>query len=330
MNITAVKYSAAVQQIYELKSLEEISVLQEENFVLWIDITEPTIEELSSLKSLFGFHPLAIEDSVQIEERPKMDDYDEYLFIIAKTIHAMEGDISTGQLSIFVSKFVLVTVHENRLSSIEDIKEKILRKKPLILKGREDFLLYRVLDGVVDNYITVIEDFEDKIDEIDEEVLESPTGRSIKKIRLLIRQIRPIHSIIRGQRDVVDKLNRSDTLLIKPETRIYFRDVYDHTVSLLDSMENIRANAGEALEVYHSSLANKMNEIMKVLTIIATIFIPLTFVTGIYGMNFQGGGTDKPLNMPELYSPYGYVFVLSVMAIISICMLIYFNRKGWL
>lgn len=330
MNITAVKYSAAMQQIYELKSLEEISALQEENFVLWIDVTGPTIEELSSLKSLFGFHLLAIEDSVQAEERPKMDDYDEYLFVVAKTIHAVQGNISARQLSIFVSKFVLVTVHENRLSSIEDIKEKILRKKPLILKGREDFLLYRILDGVVDNYITVIEDFEDKIDEIDEEILESPTGRSIKKIRLLIRQIRPIHSIIRGQRDVVDKLNRSDTPLIKPETKIYFRDVYDHTVSLLDSMENIRANAGEALEVYHSSLANKMNEIMKVLTIIATIFIPLTFVTGIYGMNFQGGGTDKPLNMPELYSPYGYVFVLSVMAIISVGMLIYFNRKGWL
>jgi len=330
MNITAVKYSAAMQQAYELESVEEIPALQEENFVLWIDITEPTIKELSSLKSLFRFHSLAIEDSVQTEERPKVDDYDEYLFVIAKTIHAMGRDISIRQLSIFVSKYVLITVHEKRLNSIEDIKEKILRKKPLILKGREDFLLYRILDGVVDNYISVIEDFEDKIDEIDEEILENLTGRSIKKIRQLIRQIRPIHSIIRGQRDVVDKLNRSDTPLIKPETRIYFRDVYDHTVSLLDSMENIRANAGEALEVYHSSLANKMNEIMKVLTIIATIFIPLTFVTGIYGMNFQGGGTDKPLNMPELYSPYGYVFVLSVMAIISICMLIYFNRKGWL
>jgi len=330
MKITAVKYSDAMQQIYELKSLEEIPALQEENFVLWIDITEPTIKELSPLKSLFEFHPLAIEDSVQMDERPKMDDYDEYLFVIAKTINTVEGDISTGQLSIFVSKYVLITVHERQLNSIEELKEKILRKKPLILKGREDFLLYRILDGIVDNYINVIEDFEDKIDEIDEEILENPTGRSMKKIRLLIRQVRHIHSIVRGQRDVVGKLNRSDTLLIKPETRIYFRDVYDHTVSLLDSIENIRANAGEALEVYHSSLANKMNEIMKVLTIIATIFIPLTFITGIYGMNFQGGGTDKPLNMPELYLPYGYVFVLMVMATMSISMVIYFNRKGWL
>ncbi|CAD6491401.1 MAG: Cobalt/magnesium transport protein CorA [Candidatus Argoarchaeum ethanivorans] len=330
MKITAVKYSDMMQHIYELKSLEEIPALQEENFVLWIDITEPTIKELSPLKNLFEFHPLAIEDSVQMDERPKVDDYDEYLFVIAKTINVVEGDISTRQLSIFVSKYVLITIHEKQLNIIDELKEKILRKKPFILKGKEDFLLYRILDGVVDNYITVIEDFEDKIDEIDEEILENPTGRSMKKIRQLIRQVRHIHSIVRGQRDAVSKLNRIDTLLIKPETRIYFRDVYDHTVSLLDSIENIRANAGEALEVYHSSLANKMNEIMKVLTIIATIFIPLTFVTGIYGMNFQGGGTDNPLNMPELYLPYGYVFILMVMATMSISMVIYFNRKGWL
>jgi magnesium transporter len=218
MKITAIKYSATMQRIDELESLEEIPALQEENFVLWIDITEPTIEEL----------------------------------------------------------------------------------------------------------------FEDKIDEIDAEVLEKTTGQPIEKIRMLIRQIRHIHRIIRGQRDVVDKLERSDTPIIKPETKIYFRDVYDHTISLLDSMESIRENAEGALEVHHSSLANKMNEIMKVLTIIATIFIPLTFITGIYGMNFQGGGTDKPLNMPELYSPYGYVSVMIVMTAISICMLIYFNRKGWL
>ena len=177
---------------------------------------------------------------------------------------------------------------------------------------------------------TIEELFEDKMDEIDAEVLEKTTGRTIEKIRLLIRQIRHIHRIIRGQRDVVDKLERSDTPLIKPETKIYFRDVYDHTISLLDSMENIRENAEGALGIYHSSLADKMNEIMKVLTIIATIFIPLTFITGIYGMNFQGGGMDKPLNMPELYSPYGYICVLIVMAAMSICMLRYFNRKGWL
>ena len=330
MKITAIKYSATMQRIYELESLEEIPALQEEKFVLWIDITEPTIEELSPLGSLFGFHPLAIEDSVRAEERPKIDDYDEYLFVIAKTINAGEEGISTGQLSIFVSKYMLITIHEKQLKRIEELKERILRKKPLILKGREDFLLYRILDAIVDNYIAVIEDFEDKMDEIDEEVLEKPTGQTIEKVRMLIRQIRHVHRIVRGQRDVVDKLERSDTPLIKPETRIYFRDVYDHTISLLDSMENIRENAEGALEVYHSSLANKMNEIMKVLTIIATIFIPLTFITGIYGMNFQGGGMDKPLNMPELYSPYGYLSIMVVMAAISICMLIYFNRKGWL
>ncbi len=322
MKITAIKYSATMQRIYELESLEEIPALQEKNFVLWIDITEPTIEELSPLKSLFGFHPLAIEDSVQAEERPKMDDYDEYLFVSAKTINVEEESISTGQLSIFVSKYILITIHEKQLKRIEEIKERILRKKPLILKGKEDFLLYRILDAIVDNYISVIEDFEDKMDEIDEEVLENPTERTIEKVRMLIRQIRHIHRIIRGQRDVVDKLERSDTAIIKPETKIYFRDVYDHTISLLDSMDNIQGNAEGALEVYHSSLANKMNEIMKMLTTIATIFIPLTFLAGVYGMNFR--------YMPELEWRWGYFTALFLMAIVGIGMVIYVRKKKWL
>jgi magnesium transporter len=192
----------------------------------------------------------------------------------------------------------------------------------LILKGKEDFLLYRILDAIIDNYISVIEDFEDKMDEIDEEVLENPTGRTIEKVRMLIRQIRHIHRIIRGQRDVVDKLERSDTPIIKPETRIYFRDAYDHTISLLDWMENIRENAEGALEVYHSSLANKMNEIMKMLTTIATIFIPLTFLAGVYGMNFR--------YMPELEWRWGYFMVLFLMAVVGMGMVIYVRKKKWL
>ena len=322
MKITAIKYSATMQRIYELESLEEIPALQEEKFVLWIDITNPTIEELSPLKSLFGFHSLAIENSVQVEERPKMDDYDEYLFVRAKTINTGEEGISTGQLSIFVCKYILITIHEKQLKGIEEIKERILRKKPLILKGKADFLLYRILDAIVDNYISVIEDFEDKMDEIDEEVLENPTVRTIEKIRKLIRQIRHMHRIIRGQRDVVDKLERSDTAIIKPETKIYFRDVYDHTSSLLDSVDNIQGNAEGALEVYHSSLANKMNEIMKMLTTIATIFIPLTFLVGVYGMNFR--------YMPELEWRWGYFTALFLMAVIGIGMVIYVRKKKWL
>ncbi|MCK4736449.1 MAG: magnesium/cobalt transporter CorA [Methanophagales archaeon] len=322
MKITAIKYSATMQRIYELESLEEIPALQEEKFVLWIDITNPTIEELSPLKSLFGFHSLAIENSVQVEERPKMDDYDEYLFVRAKTINTGEEGISTGQLSIFVCKYILITIHEKQLKGIEEIKERILRKKPLILKGKADFLLYRILYAIVDNYISVIEDFEDKMDEIDEEVLENPTVRTIEKIRKLIRQIRHIHRIIRGQRDVVDKLERSDTAIIKPETKIYFRDVYDHTSSLLDSMDNIQGNAEGALEVYHSSLANKMNEIMKMLTTIATIFIPLTFLVGVYGMNFR--------YMPELEWRWGYFTALFLMVVIAIGMVIYVRKKKWL
>jgi len=322
MKITAIKYSATMQRIYELESLEEIPALQEEKVVLWIDITEPTIEELSPLTSLFGFHPLAIKDSVQAEERPKMDDYDGYLFVSAKTINTGEEGISTGQLSIFVCNFILITIHEQQLKGIEEIKERILRKKPLILKGKADFLLYRFLDAIVDNYISVIEDFEDKMDEIDEEVLENPTGQTIEKVRRLIRQIRHIHRITRGQRDVVDKLERSDTPIIKPETRIYFRDAYDHTISLLDWMENIRENAEGALEVYHSSLANKMNEIMKMLTTIATIFNPLTFHAGVYGMNFR--------YMPELEWRWGYFAALFLMAVVGIGMVIYVRKKKWL
>lgn len=322
MKITAIKYSATMQCIYELESLEEIPALQEEKFVLWIDITNPTIEELSPLKSLFGFHPLAIEDSVRAEERPKMDDYDEYLFVSAKTINRGEEGISTRQLSIFVCKYILITIHEQQLKGIVEIKERIQRKKPLILKGKADFLLYRILDAIVDNYISVIEDFEDKMDEIDEEVLENPTVRTIEKIRMLIRQIRHMHRIIRGERDVVDKLERSDTAIIKPETKIYFRDVYDHTSSLLDSVDNIQGNAEGALEVYHSSLANKMNEIMKMLTTIATIFIPLTFLAGVYGMNFR--------YMPELEWRWGYFTALFLMAVIGIGMVIYVRKKKWL
>ena len=323
--ITVFYYDSERYEEKELKSIEECFPYKDRPTVTWINIVGiHQVERMEKIGNHFGIHPLIMEDILNTGQRPKMDDLDDYVFVVLKMLNYNEGDDEIGaeQISIILGQNFVISFQEREGDVFEPVRERIRKNKGRIRKKGADYLAYTLLDSVVDNYFTILEKIGERIELLEEELVENPSTQTLQEIHSLKSGMIFLRKSVWPLREVINELERGESPLIKETTVIYLRDVYDHSIQVIDTVETFRDMISGMLDVYLSSISNKMNEVMKVLTIIATIFIPLTFLAGVYGMNFK--------YMPELEWYQGYFAVLCVMVIIGIGMVIYFRKKKWL
>lgn len=325
--ISLIDYSKNSYQEKTIKSISECFPFKNKPTVTWINVDGLQQKQaLEQLGKCYGFHHLVIEDIYHTRQRPKVEDYEEYFYIVLRMVYYQNNNInqlSSEQISLVLSSKYVISFQEGIRGDVFDpVRKRIKSGKNRIVNFGTDYLTYSLIDAIVDNYFTVIEKLGDKIEDLEEELLTEPTPETLKNIDNLKRIIIDLRRSIWPLREVISRMQREDSPLIKDSTKVYLRDVYDHTVLVIENIETLRDILAGMIEIYLSSISNKMNEIMKVLTIISTIFIPLTFVVGLYGMNFDF--------MPELRSPWGYPAVLLIMASVAIGMLFYFKKKKWL
>ena len=314
----------------ELASPEECRTYLERETITWIHVqgdVEP--DTMRQLGKLFGLHPLALEDVINTGQRPKMDSYKEQLFVVMAhpLISAGGTNVKLAQLSLFVGHNYVISFHPGADDPFEPVRQR-LRNLVGRIRGRgADYLLYALLDMVIDEGYPVLEWLGDAIEKLEEELLDVPTNSSLHRLHHLKRTMLILRRMLWPQREVLNSLVRDESEFILDENKPYYRDCYDHTIQIMDLIETYRDMVTGLLDVYLSSVSYRLNEIMRVLTIIATIFIPLTFIVGVYGMNFAND--QSPWAMPELHWYFGYPLVWLVMIGIVTGMMIYFKRKKW-
>ena len=323
--ITVFDYDEAHFEEKEATTIDECLVFRDKPTVTWINVAGiHDLEILEKLGDCFGLHPLVLEDILNTEQHPKLEQYDDYLFMVLK-MFCQDGEndeLVVEQVSIVVGPNFVISFQESDLDVFTPVRERIRNEKGRMRKQGADYLAYALVDAVVDGYFVVLETLGDRIEDVEEGLLANPTPQTVQAIHELKRELIFLRKSVWPLREVIGALERGESALITKTTLVYLRDVYDHTIQVIDTVETLRDMVSGMLDIYLSSISNRMNEIMKVLTIIATIFIPLTFLAGIYGMNFR--------YMPELGWHWSYPVVLGVMTLIGIAMLFFFRRKGWL
>ena len=297
--------------------------------VTWINcdgIHDPAL--ITRIGESFGLHPLVIEDILNTDQRPKIDIAEHYVFVVVKMLYpAPDNGLTVEQVSLVFGEGFLLSFQE-RAGDVFDPVRKRLREGPRRRFIHSDYLAYALIDAIVDGYFLVLEQIGDRVESIEHKLVAHPTAEDLETIHRLKRELVVLRKPIWPLREVIGGMSRSETPLIDSATGVYIRDLYEHAVQVLDTVETYRDMVSGLLDVYLTSVSNRMNEVMKVLTVIATIFIPLTFLAGVYGMNFspEVGG----LNMPELRWPYGYVTFWGASLALGIGLLVFFRRKGWL
>lgn len=310
----------------ELQTIEECQTLKDQpDMNLWINVDGlDRVEVIEKLGSYFGVHPLTLEDVLNTGQRPKMEDYDYYIYAVLKMIllDEIKEEIIIDQVSIIIGSNYILTFQEREEDVFEPVHERLKNPASRLRKNGVDLLAYSLIDAVVDNYFLILEHFGEEIENLEEKLIMFPMPETLKTIQRYKRDMITFRRSVWPLRELISNLQRTESGLIKDTTRIYLRDVYDHTIQVIDSIEAFRDILSSMVDVYLSSLSNRMNDIMKVLTIIATIFIPLTFIAGVYGMNFD--------YMPELGWRWGYPAVMLGMTLLGISMFLYFKKKRWI
>ena len=282
---------------------------------------------LTELGKIFALHPLALEDVVNLHQRAKVEQYGAHEFIVAQMVTFLEH-VETEQLSLFLGHNFVLTFEERAGDCLDPLRDRIRTGTGRVRAAGPDYLTYAILDAVIDAYFPVLERYGEHLEALEDDVIVRPDNRAIRGIRAIKHDLLTLRRAIWPHRDAINSLFRDAAPMISEETRIYLRDCYDHVIRIMDLLETYRELATGLMDVYLSSVSNRMNEVMKVLTIIATIFIPLSFIAGLYGMNFN---SDKsPWNMPELAWRYGYPFALGLMAAVALGLLVFFWRRGWI
>jgi magnesium transporter len=319
-----------------IHGIEEIPHTVPEGHVLWIELNGlGDVNLLKSLGERYDLHPLALEDVLNIGQRPKFETYEDHLFIIAQMIYNEGEETLCGeQVSMFVGENVLISVQEDFETDVfEPVRQRIRVGGGYVRKMGPDYLAYALLDAIVDHCFPVLESIGEALEEMQDEVLNKPNSRTVATVHNFKRTLMQIRRFVWPERDVVSAMLHSDSPLIRKETRVFLRDLYDHTVQIMDLIEAYREVTTGLFEMYLSSVSQRTNEIMRVLTVISAIFIPLTFIVGLYGMNFQSTtatGEAAPANMPELHWKYGYPMILGIMALIAVGQIYFFKRKKWM
>lgn len=325
VKVTMLEYTSGNCWQKELQAVEECFTPLNPAATRWINVDG--IHQLDLIEQLgdhFELHPLALEDVVNTEQRPKLDDYEDYLFVVVKMFlyHEDKHILEVEQVSLFVKEHLVISFQERAGDAFNPIRERLKNGKGKIRKQGADYLAYALIDAIVDHYFGIIERLGERVEDVQAELISDPDTRTLQEIHKLKKEMLFLRRSVWPLREVINNLLRGESPLVSKTTIVYLRDVYDHTIQVIDAIETFRDMLSSMVDLYLSSVSNKLNEVMKVLTIIATIFIPLTFITGVYGMNWQ--------YMPELRWHWGYFTVLGVMAAIAIGMLIFFKRKNWL
>jgi magnesium transporter len=322
--ITIIDYDEKQFKEKEAKKIEECFPFKDKPTVTWINVDGiHQVEIIEKLGSHFGLHPLLLEDILNTEQRPKMEDFGDYIFVVLKMLYydGKGDEIEAEQVSLILGSNFVISFQEREGDVFDPIRERIRQGKGRIRQAGADYLAYALLDAIVDSCFLILETLGERIEDTEQQLATNPAPKTLQLIRKLKKEMIILRKSVWPLREVVSGLERCESALIQESTDAYLRDVYDHTIQVIDTVESLRDMVSGMLDIYLSSISNRMNEVMKVLTIFAAIFIPLTFVAGIYGMNFQ--------YMPELGWHWGYPMILIVMASIAAGMLAYFRRKKW-
>lgn len=323
--ITVFEFDELSFQEREPENLEECFLFKKEPTVTWVNVHGVhEVEILEKFGNCFGVHPLVMEDILNTDQRPKIENYGEDLFIVLKMLSYDEkkGEISAEQVSLVLRSNAVLSFTEKEKGAFTPIQERLRSGKGRLRKMGADYLAYTLLDIIVDHYFAILEKLSEKIEELEEKLVTNPTTPILQKIQNLKREMIFLRKWVWPLREVISSLERGESSWIQEGTRFYLRDVYDHTIQVMDTVETFREVLSGMMDIYLSSINNRMNAVMKVLTIIATIFMPLTFLAGVYGMNFK--------HMPELEWQWGYPLLWVFMILIAVFMLISFRKKRWL
>ena len=314
----------------QLISTEECQPYLEKDSISWIHLQGPIhADTIRNLGNIFKLHPLALEDTLNTGQRPKMDEYDDLLFVVMAMPSEINGETTIEQVSLFLGQNYLISFHSGKADPFEPLRNRIRKANSPIRQHQADFLLYSILDLIIDQGYPLLESLGEEIETIEEALLIAPTKQqTLAEVHRLRRELLLLRRNLWPQREVINKITRAHSPLISDNTLLYLRDCYDHTIQIMELIENYREMATSLIDVYLSSSSYRLNEIMRVLTMIATVFIPLTFIVGLYGMNFAH--PDSPWAMPELHWYYGYPFAWAVMISVIAGMLLYFRHKDWL
>ncbi len=324
INIQLANYTSQNYENVTLHNIEEAKSFIDKPGTTWMNISG--VHDINVLQKLglhFDIHPLVLEDIVNTIQRPKLETFDKYLYVVIRSLNFnKDNEVESEQVSLVLFSNILFSFQEGRQEVFKPIYDRLTVDDSRIRKLGTDYLMYALMDCIVDQYFTVLDKLGDKIEELEDAIMDNPDQKALHDIQQIRRELIYFRKAVWPLRDVLNSLYRDESKLIDPAMRIYLRDVYDHTIHIIDSIENYRDMVMSLVDTYMSGVSNRMNEVMKVLTIIATIFIPLTFIAGVYGMNFN--------YMPELKMHWGYPITLVIMFLISIFMLIFFRRKKWL
>jgi magnesium transporter len=324
--ITLIDYDEANFQESEVKMVEECFSFREKPTVTWINVEGVhQVEVVEKLGNCFGLHPLVLEDILNTDQRPKIEIYGDYIYIVLKMLSGGDPSrlVESEQVSLILGSNFVVSFQEGKEGDVfNPVRDRIRSGKGFIRKMGSDFLAYSLMDTIVDNYFLILERLGEKIELLEEKLVAHPTTTALQEIQKFKNEMIFVRRVVWPLREVISGLGRKESPLVRETTEIYLRDVYDHVVQAMDTIEVYREMLSGMLDIYLSSVSNRLNSVMKVLTIIATIFMPLTFIAGIYGMNFK--------YMPELGWRWGYPAIWLIVVIIGISMLIYFKKKKWL
>jgi magnesium transporter len=323
--ITLLDYDPARFEEKAVERVEDCFPFKEAPTVSWINVDGlHDVESVRRLADHFDVHPLTLEDIVNTQQRPKMEEYGSYVYVVLKMLLYDEGSrrVEAEQVSIVLGRNFVISFQEKEGDLFEPIRERIRGGKGRIRKMGPDYLAYALIDALVDHYFAILERTGERIDELEERAISDPRPETLREIQGLKREMIELRRSVWPLREVISALNRSDSALVAEATKVFLRDLYDHTIQVIDTVESFRDMLSGMHDTFLTSISNRMNEVMKVLTIIATIFIPLTFIAGIYGMNFE--------HMPELGWRWAYFAVLGIMAALALAMLAFFKKKKWL
>jgi len=322
--ITVINYGEEEFSSTEMETPEECASLKGKTQMCWINIDGiHEVETIEKMGQFFNLHPLLLEDIMNTDQRPKMEAYDDYLFIVLKMFFydKKEESAITEQISIVLGTDYVISFQERESNIFAPVLERLKNGKWRIRKMGPDYLVYSLIDVIIDNYFLILEELGERVDNLEVQLVTSPQTETLKSIQTLKREMIFLRRSVWPLREVISSMERGESPLIQSSTYVYLRDIYDHTIQAIDTIETYRDMLSGMLDIYLSSVSNKLNEVMRVLTVIATIFIPLTFIVGVYGMNFE--------LMPELKWRWGYPSVVGLMLVISLLMLYYFKRKKW-
>jgi magnesium transporter len=324
--VTLTEYDARTHLVTELKTLNECSLLKPSSHFSWISVDGlKNTKVISAIGQAFNLHPLLLEDVLNTEQKPKVESYDDTIFVVLKMLdtHPRTQEVETDQICLVLGPNYVITFQEEREKDMfEPVRVRLTNSVGRVRRYGADYLFYALIDTIVDNYFVILESLGEKVESLEEEIINKPSSRSLKKLYSQKRGLIFMRKAVWPVREIISNLVRDESDLIQKETVVYLRDVYDHTIQVIDTTESYRDLTASLLDIYLSSVSNRMNNVMKVLTIVSTVFMPLSFIVGVYGMNFD--------HMPELHWKYGYLGVWILILLVSASMMVFFRWKKWL